>query len=78
MANILDETQIKIESIEGQSHVIFGQYIIDLFLSNGEIKTLKDIYYFLSLHHNIMFFGQITNVENLYIFSPTYYSIVSI
>uniref|UniRef100_A0A7I3YZM0 Retrovirus-related Pol polyprotein from transposon TNT 1-94-like beta-barrel domain-containing protein n=1 Tax=Physcomitrium patens TaxID=3218 RepID=A0A7I3YZM0_PHYPA len=43
-----------VTSTRGYSHVIARQGLIDLSLSNGEIKSFKDICCVLGLHRNIL------------------------
>lgn len=76
--NDIDQSHTTIDtSREGHSYIIVRQRLVDLFLPNGEIKFLKDVYYILGLYKNILSIGQITNLKNLCIFNPSKYNVIS-
>jgi hypothetical protein len=74
----LDSTkQRSVTSAGGQSHYIEGQGVAEIALSNGEIKSIRDVQYVLGLYRNILSIGKIVDLGHLALFDQAACFIIS-
>jgi hypothetical protein len=69
--------QKSVTSAGGQSHCIEGQGIAEISLTNGEIKTIRDVQYVPRLYCNILSIGKIADLGHMALFDQSSCLVIS-
>jgi hypothetical protein len=69
--------QKSVTSVGGQSHCIEGHGVAEIFLTNGEIKSIHNVQYVPGLYRNILSVGKIANLGHMALFDQSSCFIIS-
>jgi transposase InsO family protein len=69
--------QKSVTSAGGQSHCIEGQGVAEISLTNGEIKTIRDVQYVPGLYRNILSVGKIADLGHMALFDQSSCFVIS-